>query len=62
LLTIYFREVLMKAKDLMIPLQEYLTPDHTLKEAANLLRIAGRGEEKRRLELKLCPFSIRKVN
>ena len=36
----------MKAKDLMIPLQEYLTPDHTLKEAANLLRIAGRGEEK----------------
>lgn len=36
----------MKAKDLMIPLQEYLTPDHTLKEAANLLRIARRGEEK----------------
>ncbi|MDQ7786047.1 MAG: CBS domain-containing protein [Thermodesulfovibrionales bacterium] len=36
----------MKAKDLMIPLQEYLTPDHTLKEAANFLRIAGRGEEK----------------
>jgi CBS domain-containing protein len=35
----------MKAKDLMIPLQEYLTPDHTLKEAANLLRIARRGEE-----------------
>jgi CBS domain-containing protein len=36
----------MKAKGLMIPLQEYLTPDHTLKEAANLLRIARRGEEK----------------
>ncbi len=36
----------MKAKDLMIPLQEYLTPEHTLKEAANLLRIARRGEEK----------------
>lgn len=36
----------MKAKDLMIPLQEYLTPDNTLKEAANLLRIAQRGEEK----------------
>ena len=36
----------MKAKDLMIPLQENLTRDHTLKEAANLLRIAGRGEEK----------------
>jgi CBS domain-containing protein len=36
----------MKAKDLMIPLQEYLTPDNTLKEAVNLLRIAKRGEEK----------------
>ena len=36
----------MKAKDLMIPLQEYLTPDHTLKEAACILRIARRGEEK----------------
>jgi len=36
----------MKAKDLMVPLQEYLTPDHTLREAANLLRIARRGEEK----------------
>jgi CBS domain-containing protein len=36
----------MKAKDLMIPLQEYLTPDHTLKEAANLLSIARREEEK----------------
>ncbi|MFA4919382.1 MAG: CBS domain-containing protein, partial [Thermodesulfovibrionales bacterium] len=36
----------MKAKDLMIPLQEYLAPDNTLKEAANLLRIAQRGEEK----------------
>lgn len=36
----------MKAKDLMIPLQEYLTPEHTLIEAANLLRIAKRGEEK----------------
>jgi len=36
----------MKAKDLMIPLQEYLKPDNTLKEAAHLLRIAQRGEEK----------------
>ncbi len=36
----------MKAKDLMIPLQKYLIPDNTLKEAANLLRIAQRGEEK----------------
>jgi len=36
----------MKAKDLMIPLQEYLTPDNTLKEAAHLLSVAQRGEEK----------------
>jgi CBS domain-containing protein len=36
----------MKAKDLMVPLQDYLKPDNTLKEAANLLRIAQRGEEK----------------
>ncbi len=36
----------MKAKDLMIPLQEYLIPDNTLKEAADLLRVARRGEEK----------------
>jgi CBS domain-containing protein len=35
----------MKAKDLMIPLQEYLTSEHTLKEASNLLKIARRGEE-----------------
>ena len=36
----------MKAKDLMIPLQEYLKPDNTLAEAANILRVAKRGEEK----------------
>jgi CBS domain-containing protein len=36
----------MKAKDLMIPLQEYLQPDNTLKEAVNLLRVAKKGEEK----------------
>jgi len=36
----------MKARDLMIPLQEYLTPDTTLKEAANILRTAKRDEEK----------------
>jgi CBS domain-containing protein len=35
----------MKARDLMIPLQKFLTPDHTLKEAANILRTALRGEE-----------------
>ena len=36
----------MKAKELMVPLQEYLKPENTLKEAAHLLRIAQRGEEK----------------
>jgi len=36
----------MKAKDLMVPLHDYLRPDNTLKEAANLLRTARRGEEK----------------
>lgn len=36
----------MKAKDLMVPLHDYLRPDNTLKEAANLLRAARRGEEK----------------
>ncbi|MDP2167461.1 MAG: CBS domain-containing protein [Thermodesulfovibrionales bacterium] len=36
----------MKAKDLMIPLREYLRPDTTLREAANILRTANRGEEK----------------
>src|SRR3990170_5358509 len=39
-------EAVMKAKDLMIPLQEYLTPETTLKEAASLLRTAKRDEEK----------------
>lgn len=36
----------MKARDLMIPLQDYLRPDDTLKHAVNLLRTAKRGEEK----------------
>ncbi|RJQ39018.1 MAG: CBS domain-containing protein [Nitrospiraceae bacterium] len=36
----------MKAKDLMIPLQEYLKPDTSLKEAANILRTAKRDEER----------------
>ena len=36
----------MRAKDLMIPLQDYLKPDSTLREAVNLLRIAKRGEER----------------
>jgi CBS domain-containing protein len=36
----------MKAKDLMIPLYEHLTPDTSLKDAVRLLRDARRGEEK----------------
>ncbi|MEN6317733.1 MAG: CBS domain-containing protein [Syntrophaceae bacterium] len=36
----------MKAKDLMIPIRDYLKPDSNLKEAVNLLRTAVRGEEK----------------
>lgn len=36
----------MKAKDIMIPLEDYLTPENTLKEAVNLLRTAKRGEER----------------
>jgi CBS domain-containing protein len=36
----------MKAKDLMIPIQEYLRPDSTIKEAVNLLKTAKRGEER----------------
>lgn len=43
----------MKAKDLMIPLEEYLRPDNSLKEAAELLRIARRGEE--RIGVKALP-------
>jgi len=37
----------MKAKDLMIPLQDYLRPENTLREAVNLLKTAKRGEERR---------------
>ena len=36
----------MKAKDLMIPIQDSLSPENTLKDAVNLLRIAKKGEEK----------------
>ena len=36
----------MKAKDLMVAMQDYLRPDNTLKEAVNLLRTAIRGEQK----------------
>ena len=37
----------MKAKNLMIPLQEFLKPDTTIKEAANILRTAKRDDVKR---------------
>jgi CBS domain-containing protein len=36
----------MKAKDIMIPFQDYLKPESTLREAVNLLRTAVRGEQK----------------
>ena len=36
----------MKARDLMIPVKEWLRPDNTLKEAVNLLRTAKRDEER----------------
>ncbi len=36
----------MKAKDFMIPIQDSLSPGMTLKEAVNLLRVAGKGEER----------------
>jgi len=36
----------MKARDVMIPVQDYLKPNSTIKEAVNLLRTARRGEER----------------
>lgn len=36
----------MKARDVMIPLQDYLKPEHTLKVAVNLLRTAVRGDDR----------------
>lgn len=35
----------MKAKDLMVPIQDYLKPENSLKEAVNLLRTATRGQQ-----------------
>lgn len=40
------RGIFMKAKDLMVAVQDYLRPDNTLKEAVNLLRTAVRGEQR----------------
>jgi CBS domain-containing protein len=36
----------MKAKDLMVPIHDYLTPDSNLKEAVNLLKVGVRGDQK----------------
>ncbi len=36
----------MKAKDLMIPLHEYLTPETEMSEAVRLLQTAWRGEDR----------------
>ncbi|MCX5854839.1 MAG: CBS domain-containing protein [Deltaproteobacteria bacterium] len=36
----------MKAKDLMVPIHDYLTPDSNLKEAVNLLKVGERGDQK----------------
>ncbi len=40
------RRIIMKAKDLMEPLVDYLTPEASLKEATCLLRIARRAEDR----------------
>ena len=37
----------MKVKDVMIPLKDFLKPDNTLKDTVNLLKTAGRGEDRR---------------
>lgn len=36
----------MKAKNLMVPIHDYLTPGSNLKEAVNLLKVAARGDQK----------------
>jgi CBS domain-containing protein len=36
----------MKAKDVMIPIREYLRPEDTLKVAVNLFKTAARGEQR----------------
>lgn len=39
-------EVLVKAKDIMEPITSYLSPDNTLKETVNRMRVTSRGENK----------------
>lgn len=43
----------MRAKNLMVPLRDYLRPQQTIQEAAELLRTARRGEE--RIGVKALP-------
>lgn len=40
----------MKARDLMIPVQDFLKPDETLKEAVTLLKVARRHEDRQRVK------------
>ena len=43
---IYYKGHYMRAKDIMIPIRDYLRPENTLGEAVNLLRGVVRGEMK----------------
>ncbi len=36
----------MKAKDIMVPIRDFLKPDSTIKDAVNLLKTASRGEQR----------------
>lgn len=45
----------MKAKNLMVPIQNYLKPETTLREAVNPLRVARREGEKKGKGLRECP-------
>jgi len=36
----------MKAKDLMVPIRDFLKPDSTIRDAVNLLKTAARGEQR----------------
>ena len=45
----------MKAKNLMVPIQNYLKPETTLREAVNPLRVARREGEKKGQGVKGVP-------
>jgi len=49
-----FKEIFVKAKDLMIPIQDFLGAENTLKEAVNLLKVARRMSKGR--ASKVYPF------